>query len=207
MNLQEQLGLNSKELSQFSAICNDLLSHTFLLRMDYRGDKPKRNPDYSFVLSHFELMYQYLGLLDWELFLEDHNGYCYVLSKTGANRLHLSKEQTALFLCLRLLYDEKSQDLGLEHDVIISVQDLLDKLITDFQIYKSYNKTKIREELGVATQYRVIQKIKGALVSSEAQFAIMPSILTAVPSGRIHGLVQQWEKGAEDETPEQSATD
>ncbi len=198
MNLQEHMGLSSKEQEQFAHVCNQLLSHTFILRSLYTKDRGRiRNPDYTFVTAHFEVLYQYFALIRWQLFQEDHNGYCYIINDDGTNRLQLSKEETALFLCLRLIYDEKLQDLGMGQDVIITVQDLLDKLITDFGIMKSYSKQKTLAQLAVAEKYRVIQRIKSALNSTEAMFAIMPSILTAVPSGRIHALVQSLEKKEE----------
>ncbi len=207
-NLQEYFQLSDKELEQFRSVAHQLMSHTFIHRSDYKNENERiRNPDYTFIVSHFEALEQYFSLLDWKLVKEDHNGYCYILHNSGTNRLSLTKDQTVLFLCLRLIYDEKIQDLGLENDVIISVQDILDKIITDFSFQKTYVKTKTKEDLSVAIQFRVLQKVKGGLMDTESLFALMPSILTVVPSHRVNALVQQLEKGEENETSQPSSTD
>ncbi len=208
INLQEYLGLSDRELEQFRLVAHQLMSHTFIHRSDYKNQKERlRNPDYTFIVSHFQALEQYFSLLDWTLVKEDHNGYCYIVHRSGTNRLSLTKDQTVLFLCLRLIYDEKIQDLGLENDVIISLQDILDKMIADFGFQKNYSKTRTKEDLSVAVQFRVLQKVKGGLMDAESLFALMPSILTVVPSDRIHYLVQQLEKGEEDETSQSSTTD
>ncbi len=207
-NLQEYFGLSERELEQFRSVAHQLMSHTFIHRTDYKSPEERlRNPDYTFIVSHFEALEQYFDLLDWSLVKEDHNGYCYIVQRSGTNRLSLTKDQTILFLCLRLIYDEKIQDLGLENDIILSVQDILDKMITDFGFQKNYSKTRTKEDLSVAMQFRVLQKVKGGLMDAESLFALMPSILTVVPSDRIHALVQQLEKGEEDEASSSSVID
>ncbi len=209
LDLQEVLGLNAKDLEQFRHVCSELLAHTFILRTQFvkDGEKQFLNPDYLFVQKYFEVLYQYFTLMNWQLRIDDYNGYCFLVCESGGNRLNLTKEQTGLFLCLRLLYDEKMNDLDFESDVIVSIQDILDKLIGEYGLLKTYSKQKMKDDLSVALRFRVIQKIKGALNSAESLFAIMPSVLAAVPSDRVHSLVKNFEKGDVDEMFESSSPD
>ncbi|MFI3249347.1 MAG: DUF4194 domain-containing protein [Eubacteriales bacterium] len=211
ISLQEVFGLSSAEGEQFRRVANDLVSHTFLLRsvLTKEGEKVHRNPDYLFVERHVEVFESYFLFMDWRLVLDTHNGYCYLLSEHGGNRLTLTKDQTALFLCLRLLYEEKLADLGSETDVVVSLQEILDKMITDFGILKGYNRQKMGADLSTCLHYRVLMKKKGGLQSTDSLFVIMPTILTAVPTQRLHGLVQNLKKMEEEqhETAQSSASD
>lgn len=209
VDLQEALGLNPKDLEQFRHVSSELLAHTFILRTHFvkDGEKQFLNPDYLFVQKYFEVLYQYFALMNWQLRIDDYFGYCFLVCESSENRLNLTKEQTGLFLCLRLLYDEKMNDLDFESDVIVSIQDILDKLIGEFGLLKTYSKQKMKDDLSVALRFRVIQKIKGALNSAESLFVIMPSVLAAVPSDRVHSLVKNFEKVDVDEMFESSSPD
>jgi hypothetical protein len=89
------------------------------VRTVYRQGKGRvSNPDYTFLATHFELVRDYLSLLDWELHWEDYNGYYFVLNTDEANRCNLNKAATAILLALRMLYDENQERVGLEHDAI-----------------------------------------------------------------------------------------
>ena len=57
-----------KELDRFKAICNQLLSRTYVVRTVYRpGEGRVNNPDYVFLSTHFEVVRDYLAFLDWDL--------------------------------------------------------------------------------------------------------------------------------------------
>lgn len=201
-NLQESLGMNSKELEQFSRICQELFSHNFILRTQFQkdGDKQYRNPDYLFLQRHIQVITDYFSLMGSDIIEDSQHGYFYLFTESAGNRLHLTKDQTALFLCLRLIYEEKMSDIGIEQDVTLTIQEILDKLINHFEIIKSYNKQKMKDDLSLAQHYRIVQKIKGAMNSADAVLVIYPSILTAVPADRIHTLVESLEhveKGVE----------
>lgn len=54
-----------KELDRFKAICNQLLSRTYVVRTVYRpGEGRVNNPDYGFLSTHFEVVRDYLAYLD-----------------------------------------------------------------------------------------------------------------------------------------------
>ena len=83
------------------------------IRDRYRpGRERLNNPDYTFLSIHFEAVRDYLSLLDWDLRHDEANGCFYVINTDEANRLILSKRETAILLALRMLYDESQERLG-----------------------------------------------------------------------------------------------
>ena len=93
-----------KELDHFKAVCNQLLSHTYVVRTLYKpGEGRVNNPDYVFISAHFEEIQDYLALLDWDLRKDDLNGYFYVINTDEANRCNLNKKETAILLAIRMI--------------------------------------------------------------------------------------------------------
>lgn len=128
MNFEWISGASQKELEQFKAICNQLLSRTFVVRTMVHPDKGRvNNPDYTFLSLHYEEVREYLSLLDWDLRKDDFNGYFYVLNTDEVNRCNLGKKETAILLAIRMIYDENQERVGLEQDVICTVRDVLEK--------------------------------------------------------------------------------
>ena len=135
MNFEWMNGATQKELEQFKTVCNQLLSRTFVIRTLYHPDKGRvNNPDYTFLSLHYEEVREYLSLLDWDLRKDDFNGYFYVLNTDEANRCQLGKKETAILLAIRMIYDENQERVGLEHDAICTVRDVLEKVVTDYAI-------------------------------------------------------------------------
>lgn len=76
MNLEFLNTATAKELEQFKAVCNQLLSRTYVVRTLYRPGRGRvSNPDYTFLSIHYESVREYLSLLDWDLRRDDINGY------------------------------------------------------------------------------------------------------------------------------------
>ena len=92
MNVEWINGATQKELDQFKAICNQLLSRTYVVKTLCRADKSRvNNPDYLFLSAHYEEVREYLYLLDWDLRWDKFNGYFYVINTDEANRCNLDK--------------------------------------------------------------------------------------------------------------------
>lgn len=107
MNFDWMGEATQKEIDHFKAVCNQLLSRTFVVRTTVRPDKTRvNNPDYTFLSRHYEEVREYLSLLDWDLKKDDFNGYFYVLNTDEANRCNLGKKETAILLAIRMIYDE-----------------------------------------------------------------------------------------------------
>ena len=199
MNLDFISSATAKELQQFKSVCNQLLSRTFVVRTLYRpGRERLNNPDYIFLSIHFEAVRDYLSLLDWDLRHDEANGCFYVINTDEANRLILSKRETAILLALRMLYDESQERLGLEQDALCTVREVLEKVVTDYAILPA---------MLVFENHVVIQRIEGRYNQADCRFAILPTILTAVSAERLHeaAAVLRKEENADEEAEENTA--
>ena len=209
MNLDFISSATAKELQQFKSVCNQLLSRTFVVRTLYRpGRERLNNPDYTFLSIHFEAVRDYLSLLDWDLRHDEANGCFYVINKDEANRLILSKRETAILLALRMLYDESQERLGLEQDALCTVREVLEKVVTDYAILPAKpNMDEFRRAMLVFENHAVIQRIEGRYNQADCRFAILPTILTAVSAERLHeaAAVLRKEENADEEAEENTA--
>ena len=209
MNLDFISSATAKELQQFKSVCNQLLSRTFVVRTLYRpGRERLNNPDYTFLSIHFEAVRDYLSLLDWDLRHDEANGCFYVINTDEANRLILSKRETAILLALRMLYDESQERLGLEQDALCNVREVLEKVVTDYAILPAKpNMDEFRRAMLVFENHAVIQRIEGRYNQADCRFAILPTILTAVSAERLHeaAAVLRKEENADEEAEENTA--
>lgn len=209
MNLDFISSATAKELQQFKSVCNQLLSRTFVVRTLYRpGRERLNNPDYIFLSIHFEAVRDYLSLLDWDLRHDEANGCFYVINTDEANRLILSKRETAILLALRMLYDESQERLGLEQDALCTVREVLEKVVTDYAILPAKpNMDEFRRAMLVFENHAVIQRIEGRYNQPDCRFAILPTILTAVSAERLHetAAVLRKEANADEEAEENTA--
>ena len=224
MNLEFLNTATAKELEQFKAVCNQLLSRTYVVRTLYRPGRGRvSNPDYTFLSIHYESVREYLSLLDWDLRRDDINGYFYVLNTDEANRCILSKRETAILLALRMLYDESQERLGLEQDALCTVRELipredrdiaasvrevLEKVVTDYAILPAKpNMEEVKRALTVFENHSILQRIEGKFNQADCRFAILPTIQTAVSSERLNEVaaVLRKEENADEETEEDSA--
>lgn len=185
------IDFSAKELEQFKSVCNYLLSHTFVPRTVFKQDTGRvNNSDYTFLSIHFETVKEYLSLLDWDLRKDDFNGYFYISNTDETNRCDLNKTSTAILLALRMIYEENQERIGLEHDVICTVRDVLEKIVTDYAILSSRpNMDEVKRGLNILEKHSIIQRLDGRYNQASCKFSILPTILTAVSSQRLDAIV------------------
>lgn len=209
MSVADINNYTQKEIEQFKSVCNQLLGRTFIVKTIYRPDKGNiNNPDYLFLSQHYEDIRDYLLLIDWQLHKDDFNGYFYVLNTEEANRLSLNKTSTCILLALRMIYDENKDRMGLEHDVLCTVRDVLEKVVTDYAILSTRpNMDEVRRALSIMDDHNIIQKIDKKYSQKDCRFVILPTILTVVSSEKLNAIVSQIRKEEEEfeEAEEDSA--
>ena len=204
MNMDWLNGATQKEVDQFKAVCNQLLSRTYVVRTIYKPEKGRiTNPDYTFLSIHYEHVRDYLALLDWDLRKDDMNGYFYVLNTDEANRCNLDKKETAILLAIRMIYDENQERLGLEQDAICTVRDV----VTDYAILPAKpNMEEVKRALTRLENHSIIQKIDGKFNKGNCKFAILPTVLSVVSADKLNMIVATLRKEEDDEeTDEDSA--
>lgn len=198
-----------KDLDRFKAVCNQLLSHTYVVRTLYKpGAGRIHNPDYTFLSTHYEAVRDYLALLDWDLRKDDLNGFFYVLNTDEANRCSLSKRETAILLAIRLIYEENLERLGLEQDAVCTVRDVLEKVVTDYAILPAKpNMDEVKRALTRLDHHSIIQRIDGKYNQGSCKFAILPTVLSAVSSEKLNAVVSALRKEEEHEETEENPAD
>lgn len=196
-------GLPKKNWSSLRQSAISCSAGTFVVRTMVHPDKGRvNNPDYTFLSLHYEEVREYLSLLDWDLRKDDFNGYFYVLNTDEVNRCNLGKKETAILLAIRMIYDENQERVGLEQDVICTVRDVLEKVVTDYAILPSKpNMDEIKRALTLLDNHCIIQRIDGRYNQAGCKFAILPTVLTAVSSEKLSATVAVLRK-EEDEDEE-----
>ncbi|MCD8376262.1 MAG: DUF4194 domain-containing protein [Oscillospiraceae bacterium] len=209
MNFDFLTEATARELEQFKAVCNQLLSRTYIVRTLYRPGKGRiNNPDYTFLSIHYQQVRDYLSLLDWDLRKDEMNGFFYVRNTDEANRCNLNKKETAILLALRMIYDENQERLGLEQDAVCTVRDVLEKVVTDYAILPARpNMDEVKRTLTLLEHHAVIQRIEGKFNRSDCKLAILPTVLAAVSSEKLNDVVSvlRREEDDDEETDADSA--
>ena len=113
--------LSDKEKDDFKYIVLDLFKVNFLL------EKKKRDK-YLFILSHKELFRLYFSYIDIEFIIREDKELAYIKSLDSNLSRNLSKNETICLLVLRLLYQEKIEEVSLSDEIEIKVIDLQNKL-------------------------------------------------------------------------------
>lgn len=209
MNVDWINGATQKELDQFKSVCGQLLGRTCVIKTLCKPDKSRvNNPDYFFLSAHYEEVRNYLYLLDWDLRWDKFNGYFYVINADEANRCNLDKKQTAILLAIRMIYDENQERLGLEHDAICTVRDLLEKVVTDYAILPAKpNMDEVKRALTLLDNHCVIQRLEGKYNQGSCKFAILPTVLTVVSSEKLEAVVSVLRKEEDSEEAEEDSAD
>ena len=209
MNMDWFNQASQKERDQFKAVCNQLLSRTYVVRSVIKPGKGRiNNPDYIFLSIHYEAVRDYLSLLDWDLRKDELNGYFYVVNQDKANRCNLNKKETSILLALRLIYDENQERLGLEQDAVCTVRDVLEKVVTDYAILPANpNMEEVKRALTLLENHLVIQRIDGKFNQGSCKFAILPTILAVVSADKLNEVVSVLQKEEEHEETEENSAD
>lgn len=201
--LYENLGLIERE--NFQRIINLLLGKTFIVYNIYDENKKTSvfNPDYRFIERNLELFEKYLKLGGWNL--ERNNNYevIYITSQYGYNKMRLDKFTTIVLYILRLMYEQKRENINLTEQIIVSVSDI----IATLNEIGAYDKKKpslleIRQALRTIAKFNIIQKTEGAYENPETKIIILPSILFAVTAEsitKISNNIKETNKTEDDE--------
>lgn len=184
--LYENLGIIERE--NFQRVVNLLLGKTFIVYNIYDENKKMTvfNPDYRFIEKNYELFEKYLKLGGWNL--ERNNSYevIYVTSQYGYNKMRLDKFTTIILYILRLMYEQKRENINLTEQIVVSVSEIISTL----NEIGAYNKKKpslqeIRQALRTISKFNLIQKIDSKYEDPETKIIILPSILFAITAESI----------------------
>lgn len=194
--------LSLAEQEQFSRAVNRLLSNTFLLVEEYDpGEGITRiNREYLFVERNFELFQEYLEMGGFHLERDTAYGVIYLSSSIDSSRVHFDKLTTVMVYTLRLIYEEERARLTLTKEVIITISDLVSKMLILGAVKKKPANFQLNQALRTLHRFRILQRLDGSFESPQTRLLILPTILFVVSNEQISNmakLVEEKESGIE----------
>lgn len=201
--------MTSKDKEAFSGIINRLLKTNYILREVYSPKEQgmKVNYDFRFLERHYALVEDYLYMGGWQLNKDSRFGVIYITSIYEHNRQRLNKFTTMILLTLRLIYDEEREKLSLKKEILLTVGDLVHKMISLGLVDRKPSKQDLTRALGSLAGFHLIERFDGLFSEAETRFVIYPSILFVLTNARLnelYSLIEDEEKETTDfETEDQ----
>jgi hypothetical protein len=112
----ESTALPEKAQRDVPRVMNRLLGQTFL-HQDIEADKD----DYYFVHRHHEIIETLLALAGFRLLHDDYHRIFQAVSEFSYCRAHYRLDETLMIVVLRKLYEERSEQLNLAADPVVTV--------------------------------------------------------------------------------------
>lgn len=182
--------LNSADRENFRRIVNWFLAHTFMYQSEYKSDDMLRSTkqDYLFVERNFRLFNDYLEFSGFKLDKDNNYGVISLVSDFEYNRIRFDKLTTLMLYGLRLIYDEKREELSLANDVFTTTGELVHKLLTLRALKKRPAQVNIHNALTKLHRFQIIDKQAGTWESAETRLIILPTVLFIVSNERINNM-------------------
>ena len=184
--------LTNFEKDNFRRIISLMLSKTFIVNRIYDAKQNtfKYNSDYRFIDRNIELFRDYLEIAGFRLIKDNNYEVIYIENEFGYNKKKLDKNTTIFLYGLRLKFDEDRESLKLNTDTIVTVSDIINKLIDVGAYNKKPSDIEIRTALSNLISFNIIQKVEGILEKPETKIIILPSILFVITNEKITALSQ-----------------
>ncbi len=184
--------LTNFEKDNFRRIISLMLSKTFIVNRIYDAKQNtfKYNSDYRFIDRNIELFRDYLEIAGFRLIKDNNYEVIYIENEFGYNKKKLDKNTTIFLYGLRLKFDEDRESLKLNTDTIVTVSDIINKLIDVGAYNKKPSDIEIRTALSNLISFNIIQKVEGILEKPETKIIILPSILFVITNEKITALNQ-----------------
>ena len=200
----EKLGMTDRE--NFKRIVNQLLAHTFLPveEFDFTEGISRVNRDYLFTERNFELFSDYFAYAGFGLERDSGYGVIYLSSSYEGNRVRFDKLTTLIVYALRLIYEEKREELSLQKEIFTTTGELVHKLITLGVVGKKPANQALHEALRTLSGFRVIEKVDGPWEAAETRLLILPTILFIVSNEQISNMYRLVEPDNGEEESEEA---
>ncbi len=196
--------MTSADRENFQRIVNQLLAHTFLFVNEYNFNENISvvNRDYLFAERNFELLTSYFELAGFRLERDSSYGVISLVSSYDANRVRFDKLTTLAVYTLRLIYEEEREKLTLTSEVIITVADLVNKMITLGIVRRKPANKELHDLLRTLVHFRILVKAEGVYEAPETRYLILPTILFIVNNEQISNMYRLLEEKPQEESDE-----
>lgn len=184
---------------KFKSTANKLLNECFILKKN-----KDTVSDYNFILNYKEYFVSLFEILGYELILQEEHGVIGINNPSGTGRIHLKKIESVILLILRLLYIEERKKVTQTEDVIVLIDQVIDKY-NMLKLQNKLDKTTLRNAMGYFKRYHLVQNLDADMANPDTRVIIYPSILFAVANAGLEEMYQtakdkleKYSKGGED---------
>lgn len=189
--IQKFENLNYTDKENFKKMINQMLSKTFLIRDSYdlETGRMRAHVDFRFVERHFEIFSGYLELGGWTLHRDSNYGVICLDSAYDYNRFRLTKFTTLMLFTLRLIFEENREEVQLRKEVIIEINELLQKMHVLGIMEKKPAMKDLTDALKTLAGFNLIMRLEGGKWElTDTRLMILPSILFVIPNEKISYL-------------------
>jgi hypothetical protein len=203
--------LSTYEKGEFRRLANYLLSHTYMVRYEYRPSQQMTLPnvDYQMATRLFSVMQDYFSITGWGLEKDDNYGIMSLINIYDHNRLRIDRFTTLFLYACRLIYEEEREQASSFHTVKTDTQTVVEKMRMLGLLDKGKTTQKERVEAQrTLAHYNIIQKMESATWNNDGnQILILPSILAIISNQGINDMMTELEElrldGSDDSTQDQ----
>lgn len=178
--------LSSRDKEEFKRITNKLLS--FCLICKQKEDTKK---DYYFVENHRDAINEYLEPLGFELEVNKNIKAAQLINKFGNNKVSLKLIESITLLILRILYQEKMQELSLSQFVTVEIEEIQSRFIALGFKDRVMDKTLLKQSLRTLKRFNIIETLDRDMTLSDSRIIIYPTIQMIVRSENITSIYQK----------------
>ena len=180
--------LSIKDKEQFKKTCNKLLSCSLICKQ-----KEGTKKDYYFVENHRDAINEYFEVLGFELEVNKSIKAAQLVNKLGVNKFQLKLIDSITLLILRILYQEKMQELSLAQYVTIEIEEIQSRFIALGFKDRLMDKTLLRQSLSTLKRFNIIETLDRDMTLSDSRLIVYPTIQMIVRSEDITAIYEKLE--------------
>ena len=180
--------LSIKDKEQFKKTCNKLLSCSLICK---QNEKTKK--DYYFVENHRDAINEYFEVLGFELEVNKSIKAAQLVNKLGVNKFQLKLIDSITLFILRILYQEKMQELSLAQYVTIEIEEIQSRFIALGFKDRLMDKTLLRQSLSTLKRFNIIETLDRDMTLSDSRLIVYPTIQMIARSEDITAIYEKLE--------------
>ena len=180
--------LSIKDKEQFKKTCNKLLSCSLICKQ-----KEGTKKDYYFVENHRDAINEYFEVLGFELEVNKSIKAAQLVNKLGVNKFQLKLIDSITLLILRILYQEKMQELSLAQYVTIEIEEIQSRFIALGFKDRLMDKTLLRQSLTTLKRFNIIETLDRDMTLSDSRLIVYPTIQMIARSEDITAIYEKLE--------------
>ncbi|HBZ52907.1 MAG TPA: hypothetical protein DEO82_03945 [Eubacterium sp.] len=169
---------------KFRAAANKLLNECFIIKKDKNTAS-----EYNFILNYRDYFISLFEVLGYELVILEDQGVIGINNPAGTGRIHLKKIESMILLIIRLLYIEERKKVSQTGEVVVIVDQIIDKY-NMLKMQNKLDKTTMRNVMGLFRRYHLIFNLDSDMSNPDTRVIIYPSILLAVANANLEEMYQ-----------------